>query len=246
MSFYIRHSIASIPASELPAAHGVLSDVWSSCSAVFWCSSSSRLSSRLLTHCVLTLLLAPCRFSSRLALPSPGTSAADAAGSIDSAGGSSGARSAAASSRSSRGQPPDKPYVPIWERLLPPSAPAEERKAAAATHRVFAPVALKTFSPTLGSLGSSLVQQGAAIACWLVLWLVVMTCGDKIPTHLGHVHCPGRCACSRTHDWAPPPHSAPLTHSSMALSCASWRLLIELHPMSYMQSLGACQMRQLL
>ncbi|WIA12108.1 hypothetical protein OEZ85_012182 [Tetradesmus obliquus] len=99
------------------------------------------------------------KFSSRLALPSPGTSAADAAGSIDSAGGSSGARSAAASSRSSRGQPPDKPYVPIWERLLPPSAPAEERKGAAATHRVFAPVALKTFSPTLGSLGSSLVQQ---------------------------------------------------------------------------------------
>ncbi|KAF8071213.1 hypothetical protein HT031_001296 [Scenedesmus sp. PABB004] len=57
---------------------------------------------------------------------------------------------------------PDKPRVPIWDRL--PAGP-EERRAAPA-QRVFSQVALKTFSPTLGSLccglGSSVAAGDAA------------------------------------------------------------------------------------
>lgn len=50
----------------------------------------------------------------------------------------------------------DKPYVPIWERQ--PATPPEEKRPAAVTHRVFQPVTIKTFSPTLGSLGAHMGQ----------------------------------------------------------------------------------------
>ncbi|KAF6256100.1 hypothetical protein COO60DRAFT_149257 [Scenedesmus sp. NREL 46B-D3] len=106
------------------------------------------------------------RLSSRLAPSSPSAAAGDA--SADSTGGSCGSRSAVASSRN-KGQP-DKPYVPIWERLLPPTALAEEKKVAATAQRVLQPVALKTFSPTLGSLGGGLAQQGALAPACFTYW----------------------------------------------------------------------------
>lgn len=87
-----------------------------------------------------------CRPSSRLAVPSPRvtsdnetTSAGICVASTRAAAGSSG-----------------KPYVPIWDRL--PSTPAEEKRPQATTQRVLQPVAIKTFSPTLGSLGQNINQ----------------------------------------------------------------------------------------
>lgn len=73
------------------------------------------------------------------------------------AAGGSGVSSCSSSNSSSRRGSGDKPHVPIWERSLP-SGPAEARRtaAAAAGPKVLQTVALKTFSPTLGSFGPML------------------------------------------------------------------------------------------
>lgn len=86
-----------------------------------------------------------------------GSAGADAG--LASARGGMGGGSSGSNSSSRRGSG-DKPHVPIWERSQPNTA-AESRRAAAAAAaaaapKVMQPVALKTFSPTLGSLGPAL------------------------------------------------------------------------------------------
>lgn len=71
--------------------------------------------------------------------------------------GNSSPASASSSTSSSRRGSGDKPHVPIWERSLP-NAPVESKRAAAGP-KVLQAVALKTFAPTLGSLGAMLTQE---------------------------------------------------------------------------------------
>jgi hypothetical protein len=79
----------------------------------------------------------------------------------DSISAGSGPPSCSSSASNSRRGSGDKPHVPIWERSLP-SGPAESRKAAAAAAgpKLLQAVALKTFSPTLGSMGALSLTQG--------------------------------------------------------------------------------------